>query len=339
MRTFIFIPPVRRAAGGITVLLQIAEILHGAGREVFLVPREFVGGRDAGIGGWRPEGVGADVPCVPFDNPGLAPGDLWLVPEGWVNSLAPGLNAGARCMSYVQNWAYLFSSLPPEVTWNSLPVEFLAVSDPVARYVTEMTRREAPIVRPGIDPERFFAPEKKPGGMITVAAMPRKNKALLAQIKSAFVSRNGSDAVLFVDIEGKDADGVARALRRSHIFLATGYPEGCPLPPLEAMASGCLCVGFSGYGGWDYMRQAQDRPRFTPWWPLRQVPWGGNGLWCADADVFDAALSLEQAVDWIRNGSDKATRAVANARATAASYSPEAQRQEVLDTWARLEAM
>ena len=46
----------------------------------------------------------------------------------------------------------------------------------------------------------------------------------------------------------------AYALRTAQIFIAHSFPEGLGLPPLEAMASGCLVVGFTGGGGSDYMQ-------------------------------------------------------------------------------------
>ncbi|GAB7022128.1 glycosyltransferase family protein [Salidesulfovibrio brasiliensis] len=323
MKTFIFLPPVSKPTGGVTVLRQVADILHLSGREAFLVARDEAG--------WRPEGLKDAAPVIEWDDLRLSAGDRWVVPEGWVNALAPGLEAEAECVSYVQNWAYLFSSLPPGVTWDRLPVSFVAVSDPVRHYIRQTVKRTAPVLRPGIDPTIFHSADTRPQGKVRIAYMPRKNKSLAAQIRAAFEARCGRDAARWTPIEGMDAYGVAETLRNSHIFLMTGFPEGCPLPPLEAMACGCLCVGYSGFGGWDYMRQAEPEPRFTPWWPLRDVPWGGNGLWCADGDVLDAALSLETAVNWWTEQPTELDTALANARTTAEAYSPEAQQAAVLD--------
>ncbi len=46
---------------------------------------------------------------------------------------------------------------------------------------------------------------------------------------------------------------LAAEYQKSNIFLAFGYPEGFPFPPLEAMACGCLVVGYSGGGGSEFM--------------------------------------------------------------------------------------
>ncbi len=310
-------------------MLQIAGVLSESGRDTALVLRE--------PAPWLPQGLETPAPIIQWADMELTQDDLWLVPEGWVNALVPGLSAGARCVSYCQNWAYLFSSLPEGVTWNSLAVDFLAVSDPVGKFVSDTTGRTPLILRPGIDLDRFHAPDIKPEGTVRVAYMPRKNKALANQIINIFASRNPDMDIRFTPIEGLDADGVAALLRSSHIFLATGFPEGCPLPPLEAMSSGCLCVGFAGFGGWDYMRQAQDNPRFTPWWTLRDVPWEGNGLWCADADVLDLALSLEEAVGWVSSGDPHHAAAVAAARQTAEAYGLAEQRKNILAVWKELE--
>ncbi|WP_035104830.1 group 1 glycosyl transferase [Desulfohalovibrio reitneri] len=326
MRTYVFIPPVRRAAGGVFVLLRLARCLNRAGHETVLVPRE-----DA-------TELPDDLPCTAWDDLRLEPGDLWLVPEGWVNALAPGLNARARCLVYVQNWAYLFSGLPHGVDWRQLDVSFLAVSQPVGWYVERMLGRGAEVLRPSIDLDLFGQSGAKPDGPLRIAFMPRKNKAQAERIREALAARNhGGGEVEWLPVDGLPPEGVASALAAAHVFLATGFPEGCPLPPLEAMASGCLCAGFTGFGGTDYMRQAGDFPgAFEPWWPVRETPWGGNGLWCADADVPAAVEALEQAQAWWREGDPRLETTLEQARATARAYGIEQQAQAAEALWHKL---
>jgi len=68
-------------------------------------------------------------------------------------------------------------------------------------------------------------------------------------------------------------DQVAKRLRDAHVYVSTGVREGLGLPPLEAMAAGCLVVGFAGGGGLDYAR-------------------ADNGVWVPDEDAWALADTL-----------------------------------------------
>jgi hypothetical protein len=331
--THVFLPPIAKTTGGVQVLLRLAVALRAAGYAVRLVPRE------------PPAvplpGFAAGLPLVPWEGLALSPEDIWLVPEGWPNALAPGLAAGARCLVYVQNWAYLFSSLPPGLDWRRLPVSFLAVSAPVAWFVRQCLGMEAPVLRPGIDSALFAPPEAKPAGPPwRIAYMPRKNRALAEQVMAILAARRpGKNDVAWLTVERMTPAEVARTLASAHLFLATGFPEGCPLPPLEAMACGCLPVGFSGFGGFDYMRQAAEFPGAArPWWPIEPKDFGGNGLWAADADPLGAALGLETALGWLESGAPELAGALDAARATAAAYDLTAQARAAAELWAGLRA-
>jgi len=325
VRTWFFIPALRKVAGGVAVLWRMAGFLRQAGHDA----RVALHGAD----GWRPADAPPDVPEEDMAGISLSSGDVWVVPEGWVNALAPGLKAGARCLVYVQNWAYLFSSLPPGVGWGALPVSFLAVSDPVAWFIGQSLGVAAPVLRPGIDLDLFKPPAAKPEGL-SVAFMPRKNKALADQIM-AVVEARGRFKVRWRPIEGQDQPGVARTLGECHAFLATGFPEGCPLPPLEAMACGAIPAGFAGFGGWDYMRQAAPN-RHRPDCPLAERPWRGNGFYVADNDALGAALALEEALALRARGGPELDRVLEGCALTARAYGLESQRRAVLDFWERL---
>lgn len=294
MKTWIFYPPLKTMSGGCMVLLQIARQLEALGRL-------------GGILHWdEPPGVaeGAGLPWVRAGAAPMAASDTFLVPEGWPNALVLGLKRGCRTLVYCQNWSYLFHGLEQGVRWRDLPVEFLAVSDPVAWHMEQVLGKRPGIIRPFIDTGIFRSLHGKPDGPTRIGFMPRKNKALAEQIRRIFEERNPKAKVQWVPIHGLDRQGVAEALRSCHVFLVMGFPEGCPLPPLEAMACGCLCAGFTGFGGWDYMRQAEPGGYAPHGYELRDVPWGGNGWWSADGDVLGAAVGLERAMQAVSQGAD-----------------------------------
>jgi len=316
MKTWIFYPPLKAMSGGCMVLLQVARQLEAMGRL-------------AGILYWdEPPGWAEceGLPWVRAASAAMAAGDIYVVPEGWPNALVLGLRRGCRTLVYCQNWSYLFHGLEAGVHWRDLPVNFLAVSDPVAWHMHEVLGRRPPVIRPALDSGLFHPPESRPGGALRIGFMPRKNKALAEQIRRIFEERNPKAHVQWVPIHGLNRFGVAETLRSCHIFLVTGFPEGCPLPPLEAMACGCLCVGFTGFGGWDYMRQVEMDGYAPHGYGLRDVPWGGNGWWSADGDVLGAARGLERAAQALSQNPGIRTQAAQ----TAAAYGHDAQALEIV---------
>ncbi len=318
----IFFPPIKNITGGMQVLLQLAEQFQASNKNTAFYLWE--DGHETML---KSKGFGVMV----GKNIHFTPEDIFLVPEGWPNVLPMALNSGARCVVYCQNWAYLFSGLPEDVSWSDLPVDFIAVSDPVRIFIKESLGKNTPVIRPYIDQSLFVPPENRPENIINISYMPRKNRALYKQIRRVFEARNtGLDLKInWISIEGCKQQEVAEHLKASHIFIATGFPEGNPLPPLEAMACGCVVIGFAGFGGWDYMRQTDNG--YIPEIPLRTTPWQGNGLFCADGDVLNAALSLEKAVQLIVNKSEELSTVLKNSILTAKNFSRENQAREIAE--------
>ena len=329
MRTVLFIPPLPRMTGGIAVLYQVAEHLRALGLSVALTSTH-----ETAPGLVQQKEAGFTV--LPWDSMQLNENCCYLVPEGWPNALAPALKAKARALVYVQNWAYLLSALPGGVSWQQLPVSFLAVSQPVAHFVDAMLGLPLTgVVRPAVDVS-FFRPGNKPESHVRIAWMPRKNKAMgdqIRQVTEGLLRRSlPSVPVQWVEVHRMTRAEVAGALATSHIFLCTGFPEGFALPPLEAIACACLPVGFSGFGGWDYMRQAR-AGGYVPNMPLRDVPWLGNGFFAADGDVIEASLALEEAVHLVAGKNPVLDSILAQGRSTVESYSLDAQRNSVAALW------
>ena len=329
MKTFIFLPPLRRESGGLAVLRRLGVMLRNAGFPVCFVLWE--ASKSAAESG---------VDILYWQELRLQAGDIWLTPEGWPNALLPALSAGARSLIYAQSWAYVLSCEPPNTRLENLPLEFLVVSEPVARFVDMSLGKRASVLRPGIDTALFCpSQERKDDASLRVAYMPRKNRAFARHIREIAAvrmrRRTPSLSLEWMSIEDCSQAEVARILQTAHLFLSTGFPEGCPLPPLEALACGCVPVGFTGLGGWDYMRQAADFPGAAPGplWPLRETPWAGNGFYAADADVPGAAFALEAALDiFVRGGEELAVLRRAG-QATAAAYSPAAHELAVTTLW------
>lgn len=330
MRTVFFLPPLSRMSGGLAVVYDTARGLAALGYEVALCSP---GNAAPGFA----QALEAGFAAVSWEKPDLSPTDLWCVPESWPNALAPGLNAGCRTVVYAQSWTYLLTTLPQGVRWKQLPVTFLAVSEPVAHFLRRVLEVEPAGVLPPAPALEFYRPNHSPDRPIRIAWMPRKNRALAEQIQkiteACLLREAAPPAVEWVAVQNMERAEVAEVFASCSFFLNTAFPEGFGLPPLEAMAAGCIPVGFTGFGGWDYMRADTG---LTPPCPLPEQPWGVNGLYYADGDVFGAGLGLAEAVLRLQRGELENIRA--QLAPTADAYAPKARLRKLAAVWQRLTA-
>lgn len=344
MKTRIFIPPLPRMTGGISILYGLAGELVSGGFDAALVSMEsllpgfpgVVPGKGVPL---EPAGMSEIfIPVIPWKNLELAPDDIWLVPEGWPNALAPGLKAGARCVLYAQSAHFLFSALPEGCSMRDLPVSFVAISQPVAWFIEKSVGKRAELLRPGIDARVFYpGNERKAADGIIIAWMPRKNRKMAELTRRILKERNRlGKNVQWLEIDGCTQVGVAERLRRANVFFSAGYPEGFGLCGLEAMACGARVAGFAGFGGWDYMRQLLpldgECPAVARPCPLdeTQPPLPPNACIAPDGEPLAAALAVEYAA--LHADAETLERAM---RETAARYGLETRRNAALALWTR----
>jgi glycosyltransferase involved in cell wall biosynthesis len=340
MRTVIFIPPLKKVSGGLVALQELACLLARLGFDVAVASTAQPGA--------VLDGVDICVPRLSWNKPFLGPHDIWLVPEGWPNAIAPGAGAGAQTLVYVQNWLFMMTALPEGVRWSRLPVRYLAVSRPVRWFCEDALGLTVDaVLPPSIHPDFFVQDTRRDtrDKHVRIAYMPRKNRALADQIRAvalACLETGGYGArVEFVSIHDRPRGEVARMLASCHIFMSTGFPEGFGLPPAEAMACGCVPVGFGGLGGFEYMRNPETcalRGLYSPPFDLPPVEEtaklaAGNGFFVSDGDVLGAGRALAHAVRLAHAGGGPWEALVANCRATAKNYTVEAREKAVQRIW------
>lgn len=97
-----------------------------------------------------------------------------------------------------------------------------------------------------IDPQLFYpaGPKKK-----QLCFLSRKNYPDALQVLQILSHRQAYGNFRVYRIDNTSQSEVARIFRESAIFLSFGGPEGFGLPVAEAMACGCLVVGYHGGGG------------------------------------------------------------------------------------------
>ncbi|THD81335.1 MAG: glycosyltransferase [Phenylobacterium sp.] len=171
----------------------------------------------------------------------------------------------------------LMDRFPPE----RLPV-FIAVAPGVAAMIAKAYPQAEVGLVPAFADERLFRPA--PARQAAVAYIPRKRPLEAAAIR-AFLQKFHPQwrDLPWRGIENASEAEVAQVFGASSLFLGLSRLEGLGLTPLEAMASGCVCAGFTGIGGRDYV---------TP----------QNGFWVPEDDCEAAAEALAAAADLVRTG-------------------------------------
>lgn len=167
-------------------------------------------------------------------------------------------------------------------------------------------------ISPSIDPILFpLQTEKKK----QIAFMSRRNAEDALQVINILKQRKALNGWTIFPIQHMSQSEVSAVLQESAIFLSLGTAEGCPLPPMEAMACGCIVIGYNGRGGREYMR---------PWF-CRPIKTG---------DIIEFARMVEKMTrDY------EAKPGVAASMGTAAShyirdhYSPEREEKGVVGMW------
>ncbi len=148
--------------------------------------------------------------------------------------------------------------------------------------------------------ERVFAPAAK---IKAVAYSPAKRPKSAVVIPALFKRLHPQHADLaWTPMSGLTEREVAATLGGSAMFLSLGLLESVGLTPLEAMASGCVCAGFTAIGGWDYATAA-------------------NGFWVLDDDHIAAADAVATAADLVQTGGSALRAMIEAGRATAQLWS------------------
>ena len=300
MRIIFVLPPTSGLSGGMKTLLEHAAVLRDAGHDAFVYdPKE----------SFSPS-YGINVP-VERGSLHLASSDVVVRGETFhPDSFKRTAATGAKQVLFVQNHYYVTNCLRSERNIRHLGVQAVAAS---SKPIVDFLLRHRIADEASYLPYAVSAPDiPETQRILRIAYMPRKMQGVGTIIKRLFPILNPDLA----DIEWKEISDqphrdVMRELATSAVFLSLQTVEGFGMPALEAMAAGCLVVGFTGGRGCEYAE-------------------GSNALWVAEIDIEVAVLALGRAIRWIRLGAPEAREIIAAGRRTAAHYSIEARNQAVL---------
>lgn len=312
-RVLLACPDHAAPAGGVRQIYRLAATLRDdLGLDAFVYHRRT---------GFRLDWFETTAQVAYADATTPGPRDLLILPEVWGNALKE--HPGVRKIIFNQNAYYTFMN-GYETVPSAHPLQpaehgvtgLLTVSDDSAELLAE-TFPKLPVARLfyEVDAELFaYTAQKRP----QLAFMPRKHPDEARQVLNTLALRGALAGFDVVAIDGVSEREAARLLRESLVFLSFGYPEGFSLPPAEAMACGCLTVGYHGMGAREFLL-----PEYG--WPIEV----GHTL--AYVRAVESVLT-----QWRRDPAPLRTRAVAASRFIHQRYSHTAYVASVRAAWSRL---
>lgn len=309
-------PDIPQPTGGVRVIYRHVDLLNAAGGEALVVHQQ---------PGFRCSWFEHDTRVTDQGSlRGDRDRDVLVIPEILAHS-GVRIAAGVPKVIFNQNAYYTFNNVPAETSAAEMPYVHpdvratLVVSDDSLRYLrhafpSATVRR----IRVGVDCE-LFRPNADKGWRI--GYMPRKNPFDSRQVLALLRLRGALEGIEVVALDDLPLSEVARALSQTLVFLSFGHPEGFGLPAAEAMAAGCLTVGYHGMGGSEFLAEPFGFP-------------------IAHGDIVGFAMTVERLLDGLRSEPEPLL-----ARAEAASarinerYSLEEERRTVLAAWAEILTM
>jgi hypothetical protein len=180
-------------------------------------------------------------------------GDVLVFPEvlnGILTEMAQTRTPARKVLFCQAHYYALFNAIGPE-RYRGPGFERVACQSDIAKGFLERVLRlsDVAVLPCFIDADLFFPRAKS----MQIAAIPKKLPREAAAIQKIFSLKYPQLAATGWEIiDNRSERETAEIFGRSTIVLSLPFLESFGLVPLEAMASGAIVVGFTGYGGLEY---------------------------------------------------------------------------------------
>ena len=241
-------------------------------------------------------------------------GDVVVIPEGFKSYLELLAATPAKRLMFCQNQYYLPFGHDPSLGIDEFNVDgVIASSDAICVFFRDVYGIvDVPLLPYAVDPELFRPADRK---RRQIAYMPRKLGTERAFIEAVFKRRYPRHVkVPWIPIQDVARSEAAKIMGESAVFLSLSHRESFGLPPLEAMACGCLVAGFHGDGGLEYMTVE-------------------NGWWAGTGDGRSATDGLAAALDLLDAGGPSLVAMGDAMASTVKCYNPARLESELLSFW------
>ncbi len=304
-RLIFFLAPFSVPFGGVATIVEHVRILA-----------------DNGISAWiaMPEQPTEDFYQVPVstiiydDFLEVTKQDICVFPEGLLGYMKAVRGQPAKRLMLCQNYYYLPFTENIGLGFDEYGLDGVITTCVANRaYLEDAYKlKNIPLIPYAIDTKLFHRQTRK---IRQIAFMPRKLAGDIAFIHHSFVRMFPEYASIpWVAIDKMPKNKAAAILVQSAIFLSLSDKDPLGLPPLEAMASGCVLAGFHGGGGLEYMTPA-------------------NGWWADTGDWRACVNGLAAAVAIFDRGGPALTEYHAETQRTVDAYGAEAMESALLAYW------
>jgi len=256
-----------------------------------------------------------------FEEAVIQPHDILVLPEAWgpqISTFAPGL----KKVIFNQNAYYTCLGYELSTADNQIPythadfIAALVVSDDNKEYLSyAFPNLSVERLHLSIDPKLFsYSAEKKK----KICLMPRKGHNDAQQVLMLNRFRNKLTGWEIEFIHDKPHHEVARIMKESLLYLSFSHNEGFGLAAAEAMACGCVVVGYHGNAGREFYK---DDFSYS-------VPAG---------DVLNFARTLEQLLNqYEANPQELIDSGLRASEFIHAHYSPDQEEKDLLMFWQKI---
>ena len=314
---FVCYPDTNHPIGGVKQIYRQVELLHRAGWDAYVLQEQ---------PGFRADWFNSDAPVLDLEaykaSGPSAESDLVVLPETWLANV-PSYLPGIPKVIFNQNAFYSFGlsgacdNRTLDLYRHSDIQAVVTVSNDSRDLLVEgcgIPKERCFALINGIDHELFHAPAVKHRRVVFLG---RKHVDHARKVALMASEHPRLKQLSFHELPRLQHEEVAKALQEALLFLSCGHPEGFGLPLAEAIACGCLVVGYHGLAGRDFALPH-----------MHVVEFG---------DLLGLLKGLEHELDRF----DAAPEAVIQERLAASeailqTYSLDAERDCCLRTWAQI---
>lgn len=308
-KIFYICPDFAPPSGGIKRLYTHVQILRDNGYDAYIVHFNK---------GFRLTWFDHSVPIIYFsDNPSFSSADTLVIPEVFPG-LAKKLRDVPRKVVIALNPHSIFKFMDPGEDWKDYGVSWVMTNSPTIKKFIEwsMGIENVILIGTAIDRNMFYY---SPGEKTRKVSYITRKDSISPIVENILLSRkDGQRPFEFFRIENLPIKDYAKVLRQSEIFLATSSFEGFPRSIIEAMACGCICIGFDGICGKDYIIPSGDGQNFIRVEPM---------------NFIELAEKLEEVTKRIIKKDPLVEKIKKNAIITASRFTAEAEKESVLGFW------